>query len=319
MHTILSTILLLASLTPTKMWFGPEQPMPVDLKPGGEALLVLTDFSGKIIDASGPAEVSGDKTVDLRSVYPQQMNTPGTYVLYLTKPGAAKGQSHAPTDFIGTPLVITVRQEARVNSPRGPMVTKVEPLRYAVMHTPHGAMTMAFYYDSAPNTANNFLTLAQEGFYDGLTFHRILPNFVIQGGDPKGNGTGGPGYTITAEFSRRPHKEGVLSMARSGDPLERQGGMPRKEYADSASSQFFICLAYNDSTKGLDTKYAAFGEVVSGMETVKKIAAVPLADANMGKPVDKQVIDKVEVKSVTAAENPYADLFKPVAAGQTGK
>jgi peptidyl-prolyl cis-trans isomerase B (cyclophilin B) len=312
-------ILLVASLAPTKMWFGPEQPMTVDVKPGGEAVLVLTDFAGKIIDASGPAEVAGDKTVNLRDVYPQQMNTTGTYVLYLVKAGAAKDQSHAPTDFVGTPLVITVRQEARPNSPRGPMVTRVEPLRYAVMHTPHGSMTMVFYYDSAPNTANNFLTLAQEGFYDGLTFHRILPRFVLQGGDPKGNGTGGPGYTINAEFSRRPHKEGVLSMARSGDPLERQGAMPRKEYADSASSQFFICLDYNDSTRALDGKYAAFGEIAAGMETARKIAAVPLEDANMGKPVERQVIDKVEVKPVTAAENPYAQMFKPVAAGQPGK
>src|SRR3989442_8101703 len=105
------------------------------------------------------------------------------------------------------------------------MVVRVEPLRYAVMQTAHGPVTMAFYYDIAPNTVSNFLTLSEQGFYDGLTFHRIAPGFVIQGGDPRGDGTGGPGYMIDAEFSDpkdsgRSHDAGALSMARSGDPGE---------------------------------------------------------------------------------------------------
>lgn len=313
MHVILSTILLAASLTPSKMWFANDQPITVDVKAGGAAQLVLTDFSGKVLEA---APVPGDKTVNVREAF-QQVATPGTYVLYLTKTAAAgedQDPSHAPSDFLGTPLVISVRQDRRPNSPQGPMVTRVEPLRFAVMSTPHGAMTMAFYYDSAPNTANNFLTLAEQGFYDGLTFHRIIPGFVLQGGDPKGNGTGGPGYSIPAEFSRRKHNAGVLSMARSGDPLESTGAMPRKDYADSASSQFFICLDYA-TTRSLDTKYTAFGEVVSGMDVAKKIAAVPLVDARRGEPTERQVIEKVEAKLVTAAENPYAAMFKPAELG----
>ena len=134
---------------------------------------------------------------------------------------------------------------------------------------------MVFYYDVVPNTAENFLRLSEEGFYDGLTFHRIVPGFVIQGGDPRGDGTGGPGYMINAEFSTKPHKEGVLSMARSGDPGEGTGGRPRPEFANSASSQFFICLDYAQ-TRALDGKYTAFGEVTDGMDAVKKIAATPL-------------------------------------------
>ena len=300
MHPILSTILLVASLTPSKMWYAPDQPIMVEAKPGGaEATLVLTDFAGKIIDPTAPADVSADKTVDLKAVF-EQVRRPGTYVLYLTKKGATADVTYGPADFIGTPLVVNVRQDRRPGAPEVPIVTRVEPLRYAVMTTPHGPMTMIFYYAEAPNTVRHFQTLAEEGFYDGLTFHRILPGFVLQGGDPLGNSTGGPGFTIGAEFSQRKHTPGVLSMARS-------------EHPDSAGSQFFICLDYA-KTEALDRQYTAFGEIASGMEAATKIAAVPLLDAKAGRPRDRQVIEKVEVKPVTAAENPYARLFQPAKA-----
>lgn len=299
MHPILSTILLFASLTPAKMWFPPDQPIMVDVKPGGaEATLVLTDFAGKILAPTGNADVAEDKPLNVKEAF-QQLNNPGTYVLYLTKRGTTKDLSYAPTDFIGTPLVVNVRQDMRAGGGM-PIVTRVEPLRYAVMSTPHGPMTMIFYYEVAPNTVRHFQTLAEEGFYDGLTFHRILPGFVIQGGDPLGNSRGGPGFTVPAEFSRRKHTEGVLSMARSDDP-------------NSAGSQFFICLDYAQ-TKQLDEKYTAFGELAAGMDAARKIAAVPLVDPRAGQPKEKQVIDKVEVKPVTAAENPYLKLFQPVKA-----
>ena len=309
MHGILSTILLVASITPTKSWFPPERPLTVNVKAGGGAELVLTDFAGKILEPTGPAEVSADATVDLHEVF-HQVRAAGTYVLFLTEPGAARDRSHAPTEFIGTPLVITAREFMREGAPTRAMVTKVEPLRYAVMRTEHGDVSIVFYYDSAPNTSANFLTLAEQGFYDGLTFHKILPRFVIQGGDPTGSGVGGSGFTIDAEFSRRPHKAGVLSMARSPDPLESTGIVPRREFADSASSQFFICLD-DKAVAPLDMKYTAFGEVAAGMEAVRKIAGVPLVDARSGAPRHKPVIEKVEVRPVTAADNPYAGLFKP--------
>ena len=121
--------------------------------------------------------------------------------------------------------------------------------------TADGDILIELYPDSAPNTVANFKALAGEGFYDGLTFHRVIPGFVAQGGDPKGNGTGGPGYTIKAEFNDRKHERGTLAMARSADP-------------DSAGSQFYICL---EPQPHLDGQYTVFGKVVEGMDVVDKI------------------------------------------------
>jgi peptidyl-prolyl cis-trans isomerase B (cyclophilin B) len=136
----------------------------------------------------------------------------------------------------------------------------------AIIETKFGAITLKFYPDVAPGHVKNFIDLAKKGFYDGTTFHRVIPGFMIQGGDPnsknadKGaHGTGGPGYTIKAEFSDRPHKRGTLSMARSGHP-------------DSAGSQFFLCV--KDSSF-LDRQYTAFGEVESGIEVADKIVSQP--------------------------------------------
>ena len=107
----------------------------------------------------------------------------------------------------------------------------------------------------APKTVENFVTLAKKGFYDGVTFHRVEPNFVVQGGDPKGNGTGGPGYTIKDEFNKQKHVRGVVAMARTQAP-------------NSAGSQFYITLA---PAHFLDGQYTVFGRVTSGMEVVDKI------------------------------------------------
>ena len=130
---------------------------------------------------------------------------------------------------------------------------------------PLGDITLKFYPDVAPNHVKNFITLAKQKFYDGTTFHRVIPGFMIQGGDPNSknpdrstHGMGGPGHRIKAEFNSRPHTRGVLSMARANDP-------------DSAGSQFFICVA---DAHFLDWQYTAFGEVVSGMEVADKIVAL---------------------------------------------
>jgi len=129
----------------------------------------------------------------------------------------------------------------------------------AVISTDQGDVTVELWDDVAPNHVANFLKLASDGFYDNLAFHRIIPGFVIQGGCPKGDGTGGPGYAVKAEFNDRPHDLGVLSMARSADP-------------DSAGSQFFVCLG---RTPHLDGQYTAFGKVTDGIDAIKKIAAAP--------------------------------------------
>ena len=139
------------------------------------------------------------------------------------------------------------------------------------------------YPEIAPNTVNNFISLTKKGYYDGLCFHRVIEGFMIQGGDPKGNGTGGPGYSIRGEFTRNgfkndlKHKRGVISMARSMMP-------------NSAGSQFFIM--HKDSPH-LDGQYAAFGAVISGIEVIDKIAGVNV-DYN-DRPLRDQVIKSVTV------------------------
>jgi peptidyl-prolyl cis-trans isomerase B (cyclophilin B) len=304
-------MLLASVLSPAKMWVPPGQPLNVVVEPPGEARLVLTEFDdGSRVEPKDAAavNVSGKTTVDLNKLFEQRITKPGTFILYVVP------KDKDLPEFLGTPLVVNVREDRRRGAPAGPMITRVEPLRYAVMTTKHGPITMAFYYDVAPNTAASFLNLASQGYFDGLTFHRIVPGFVVQGGDPRGGdpnpefrGTGGPGYQIDAEFNERPHKEGVLSMARNGDPMEQTGAMPRCEYANSAGSQFFICLDY-ERTKALDRKYTAFGKVTEGMKAVQAVAAAPLEDPSAGRPREMQVIEKVEVRPVTAQENPYAGL-----------
>jgi peptidylprolyl isomerase/peptidyl-prolyl cis-trans isomerase B (cyclophilin B) len=125
----------------------------------------------------------------------------------------------------------------------------------AVIQTSKGAIAFKFFPEDAPVTVENFKKLSSEGFYKGLTFHRVVDNFVIQGGDPKGDGTGGPGYTIQDEFNARPHLEGTVAMARSSEP-------------NSAGSQFYICLA---PAPQLDGKYTVFGQVIEGLEVIHKI------------------------------------------------
>jgi peptidyl-prolyl cis-trans isomerase B (cyclophilin B) len=134
----------------------------------------------------------------------------------------------------------------------------------AILSTRHGDITLEFLTEVAPNHVQNFIDLAKKGFYDGTLFHRVIPDFMIQGGDPNSknpdkrlHGTGGSGKNVKAEFSKTPHLRGVVSMARSANP-------------DSASSQFFIVVA---DAAHLDNQYSAFGKVAAGMDVVDKIVA----------------------------------------------
>ncbi len=145
--------------------------------------------------------------------------------------------------------------------------------------------------EDAPNTAANFRSLVSKGFYDGLCFHRVISGFMIQGGDPDGNGTGGPGYSIKGEFSSNgvkntiKHKRGTISMARSGHP-------------DSAGSQFFIMHA---DAPYLDGQYAAFGRVVSGIETVDEIAGTK---TRADRPVNAQIMKSVTLSADETVTEP---------------
>lgn len=146
-----------------------------------------------------------------------------------------------------------------------------------------GVIKLELYPEIAPNTVNNFMSLIKKGHYDGLTFHRVIPGFMIQGGCPNGTGTGGPGYVIKGEFSDNgfnnplKHERGVISMARTNFP-------------DSAGSQFFIMVK---DSPFLDRQYAAFGKVIEGIEEADKIVSVD-TDRN-DKPLVPQIMKKVTV------------------------
>lgn len=147
-----------------------------------------------------------------------------------------------------------------------------------------GEVEIELYPNVARNTVNNFISLVQDGFYDGLTVHRVIPDFMIQGGDPEGIGIGGPGYSIVGEFENNgyendlKHERGVISMARSNDP-------------NSAGSQFFIMVA---DSPHLDGDYAAFGKVVKGMEVVDEIVGTETNSHDQ--PLEDQVIESMTVE-----------------------
>jgi peptidyl-prolyl cis-trans isomerase B (cyclophilin B) len=160
----------------------------------------------------------------------------------------------------------------------------------AVIKTSEGDMVVQFWTDAAPNTVENFKKLARQGFYDGTIFHRIVKEFMIQGGDPNSKdpakensyGQGGPGYQIKAEFNDHSHDRGVISMARSSDP-------------DSAGSQFFICLA---PVHRLDHQYTTFGKLIKGQDVLEKIGNIPVTRNSMGepsKPSKRVVIESIKI------------------------
>ena len=152
--------------------------------------------------------------------------------------------------------------------------------------TNQGTIKAELFPDVAPNTVNNFISLVKHGFYDGLIFHRVIPGFMIQGGDPQGTGMGGPGYSIKGEFimnnfnNELLHKRGVLSMAQCS------------QSPNSAGSQFFIMV---DDAPHLNAQYASFGQVIEGMEAVDKIVAAQ-RDYN-DRPLENQIMEKVTVET----------------------
>jgi peptidyl-prolyl cis-trans isomerase B (cyclophilin B) len=160
----------------------------------------------------------------------------------------------------------------------------------AVIKTNEGEMVVQFWTDAAPNTIENFKKLARQGFYDGTIFHRIVKDFMIQGGDPNSKdpakensyGQGGPDYKIKAEFNDHPHDRGVISMARAADP-------------DSAGSQFFICLA---AVHRLDHQYTTFGKLIKGDDVLEKIGNIPVernAQGEPSKPTKRVVIESIKI------------------------
>ena len=157
------------------------------------------------------------------------------------------------------------------------------PNRTVTFRTNQGSFKVELFDDQAPATAGNFATLAGKGFYDGVIFHRVIPGFMIQGGDPTGTGRGGPGYTIPDEFGKglAHDVEGILSMANAGP--------------NSGGSQFFITLA---PTPWLDRKHAIFGRVTEGLDIVRKIGQIQTARGD--RPVNDVVMEEVKVEGIPA-------------------
>jgi len=160
-------------------------------------------------------------------------------------------------------------------------------LKQVTIHTNHGTMNLQFLAEKAPKHVENFVDLAESGFYDGKTFHRIVDGFMIQGGCPRGDGRGDGPRRLDAEFNDTPHVLGTLSMARSQDP-------------NSASCQFFICLG---DASFLDGQYSAFGKIAddASLDVLRKIAKVPTRDPGTGEksqPVEPVTIDKMTVTDV---------------------
>jgi cyclophilin family peptidyl-prolyl cis-trans isomerase len=146
----------------------------------------------------------------------------------------------------------------------------------ATMHTNHGPIEIELFDDDAPKTVENFKKLARDGFYDGVIFHRVIKDFMIQGGDPTGTGTGGPGYTFEDEFNQHRIVRGALAMANAGP--------------NTNGSQFFVVTT--EAAPWLDGKHTVFGEVTSGMETVDAIEGLPTGARD--RPEEDAVIERVE-------------------------
>jgi len=147
----------------------------------------------------------------------------------------------------------------------------------AVIQTNHGPIHVELYPDDAPKTVGNFVKLARDGFYDGLIFHRVIPDFMIQGGDPTGTGSGGPGYQFEDEFNQHKVDRGALAMANAGP--------------NTNGSQFFVVTA--DACPWLDGKHTVFGRVTSGMEVADTISNLP--SGSNDKPRDDAIIERVEI------------------------
>jgi cyclophilin family peptidyl-prolyl cis-trans isomerase len=152
-------------------------------------------------------------------------------------------------------------------------------MTHVTLHTTHGAIGLDLFEEDAPRTVANFVSLAQDGFYDGISFHRVIPDFMIQGGCPRGDGTGGPGYEFEDEPNEHPLVRGALAMANRGP--------------DTNGSQFFIVTA--ESCPWLDGKHTVFGRVSEGMDTVEAISALP-RDAG-DRPTEPVSIERVELRN----------------------
>lgn len=296
-----------AQLTPERTYYGRNRkvPMTVNVPAGstGEATIrLLRPVTAEVVSqaASAPGRV------DLASLFPTIWSNQQPTLLYAQ---LFVGESPVGSAVVLQPLTSPVLFFPDPTDPRRPpqpqrMGSTYSGLRtytekHVVITTSAGEMTFRMRPDEAPNHCWNFLSLVEGGYYDDTIFHRIIGErgdrkaFVVQGGDPTGTGTGGPGYFVDLEPSRIKHDFGVLSMARSGDP-------------NTGGSQFFVCLS-REGTSFLDGSYTAFGEAVSGADAIRTLGASPTGPGD--RPVDPPRI--VNAKTVDAP--PYGTGPKSLA------
>ncbi|MFI4872138.1 MAG: peptidylprolyl isomerase [Phycisphaerales bacterium JB061] len=277
-----------SQITPDRTYYGIERAFPVHVtNPDGneEALSVkLLDASNAVLETVESVEPG---QVDLAVLFPSLWETKGSRgVLYaqLYTGEEPVGPAVVLQPMISQPYAALDQRSGSLSwtpSPRTFTGYRAYVEKNVLMTTTEGDILFRMRPDHAPNTAWNFMQLGDGGFYTDIIFHRIVtqPNrFVIQAGDPLGEGSGGPGYMIDLEDSKLPHDFGVISMARSGDP-------------NSNGSQIFVCLS-REATRALDGRYTAFGQAISGAEVINKIADTPL---NGQRPVNPPKIKSVKL------------------------
>lgn len=247
-------------------------------------LFIFTAIGCGSSTTSGSADQTGQQQQEQQQQQQQQQNTNGSAEQQSSSNTDQQKQTGADSNSAATGNEKSntgTTSQTKQPAARGEK-SKKNPIVTIVMEDGQ-KITVELYPSIAPNTVRNFVSLVKKGFYNGLIFHRVIPGFMIQGGDPSGDGSGGPGYSIKGEFSSNgfandlKHTRGVISMARTSVP-------------DSAGSQFFIMV--ND-TPSLDGQYAAFGKVLSGMDEVDKIVSVERDAAD--KPLTAQKMKKVTV------------------------
>lgn len=286
--------LVLMLLSPVRHYFQAGHPVEITLdraavvaalegdeKSAGELTLMLLSPEGeKLASAAVPAE---GETIDLAALFPK-LDPPNQ------RAGLWSGATHyvqlyAGEKPVGSPLVVVPAFIPGLPPPLRdkypPDSLRIDVEKRAILHTDQGDITIAFSPEAAPNTCLNFQRLVAEGFYSHMKIHRIVPQFVVQFGDPTGSGAGTPGYYIDLEPSAKAHNKGTLSMARQGHDVNTNG------------SQVFICLT-REKCAALDGKYTAFGDVVEGWDVVEKLAGAEV-DPQTGRPKNPPVIQSASL------------------------
>ena len=203
-----------------------------------------------------------------------------SFLLTIGQAGCSSKQEAESDSTVKVEAKAPAKEEVTPAAKRFPI--RDENNKFVTVVTDFGSMTIELYRDVAPAHADSFVARTMDGFYSGTIFHRIIKGFMIQGGDPLGTGMGNAGYYLPAEFSKLPHQEGTLSMARSRSP-------------NSASSQFFICLT-REGCRGLDGQYTVFGQLIKGYDVLHALAAVPVVpnpQGEMSKPEPDIYLRKV--------------------------